>query len=94
MIHPATAKLTIELDAKAIGKRIASVRRAKRWRQSDLATACGVTNSTVCAWELGLRIPPVQRIGRLSIHLRRTIDWLLYGRPKHGQLWKMARLTS
>ena len=24
MIHPATAKLTIELDAKAIGKRIAS----------------------------------------------------------------------
>jgi transcriptional regulator with XRE-family HTH domain len=91
MIHPATAKLTIELDAKAIGQRIARARRSKRWRQADLAAACGVTKSTICAWELGMRIPPVQRIARLAIHLRRSIDWLLCGRPKGGRLWKMAK---
>ncbi|MDO8632530.1 MAG: helix-turn-helix transcriptional regulator [Phycisphaerales bacterium] len=94
MIRPATAALNIPLDAKAIGKRIASARRAKRWRQADLATACGVTKSTICSWEIGLRIPPVQRVVRLAIHLRRATDWLLCGRPKRGQLWKMARVTS
>ncbi|MBU0718920.1 MAG: helix-turn-helix domain-containing protein [Planctomycetes bacterium] len=76
---PRVTPITIELDAKAIGKRIAKARRARKWRQRDLARVVGVSKSAVACWECGSRIPPRDMIVALSIGLRRTLRWLLLG---------------
>jgi len=91
MIRRATQELTIELDAKAIGRRIAAARRSKRWRQADLATAVRVKEGTVANWEGGWRIPPIRALVGLAVQLRRSIDWIVAGCPKRGQLYRMAK---
>jgi len=68
------------LDGRAVGRRIARARRELKWRQTDLARFVGVKRLTVANWECGIRIPPRRNLLKLSVALRRSIDWLLLGR--------------
>ena len=77
------------LDAKAIGERIASVRVARDWRQCDLAFIAGVSKGALAAYETGVRIPDLTNLMKLSAALRRTTDWILYGRRR--RLWRGRR---
>ena len=68
------------LDARAIGGRIASARRLYQWSQARLAELVGMKENTVSNWETRVRVPPRDMLVKLSITLRRTIDFLLLGK--------------
>lgn len=88
-VYTATKSRRIGLDAKAIGKRIADARRARRWTVKQLAEALGMHESAIHGWTSGNRIPERDSLAALSMHLRRSIDWILTGCTKRGQGWKL-----
>ena len=87
MIYAPTKSQRPELDARGIGQRIRSARKARKWRHRDLADAVGLKPATVACWESGARIPETRTLALLSFHLRRTTDWILFGLPKHARIW-------
>ena len=90
MIYKRTQVRRLILDPKAIGERIAKARKGRRWKQKQLAEACGVKENTVAMWEGGWRVPQRDTLVALAIHLRRSIDWLLCGVPRRGALHRMV----
>ncbi len=71
-----------EPDAKAIGKRIARARRARKLTVRSLADGLCLAEQTIHCWECGARIPPYRTMYKLGLYLRRSLDWLSYGTPK------------
>ncbi len=90
MIHPKVKERRFPLDPKGIGKRIRNARWSKGWRKADLAEVVGVKKSTVANWEFGWQIPRLRTMVQLSVHLRRSMDWLVGGVPRRGQLWTVV----
>jgi len=88
MIYETTKRRRVTLDAKAIGRRIASARKSRKWTQKDLAEAVGVRPITVCNYECGVRIPPLRTIVTIASHLKRTLEHLLFGLARRADLWK------
>lgn len=68
-----------EIDRKAMGLRIQAARLLKGWTQESLARAIGVKTPTVKMWEGGHQLPDLYNLVRLSIGIRRTMDYLLLG---------------
>jgi len=92
VIYVASKLFRMELDRKAIGKRIAKARRSRTpgrgWSQKDLAEAIGLSLHTIRGWENGLRLPRSVVLGTLATCLRRSLDWLLLGRGRNARHWK------
>jgi transcriptional regulator with XRE-family HTH domain len=79
------------LDAKAIGLRIRRTRKSLGWALSDLARVTGLAHQTVASYECGARIPNRDNVIRLSIALRRSLEWILFGLAKRGRgVWEVA----
>ena len=80
-------RVTVKLDGKAIGRRIAEARTRRGWSRTDLAGALGVRPGTVSNYEGGWRIPRLETVAVLAVVLRRTMDWITTGRgarSSHG----------
>lgn len=74
------------INVKEIGQRIRAARRSRQWKLRHLADALDVTPGTISLWEAGRREPrSVATWARLSIALRRSLDWLLLGLPKNAR---------
>lgn len=43
----------VTLDRKAIGERIAAARKARGWKQKQLAEAMGLSEACIVGWENG-----------------------------------------
>lgn len=67
------------MDAKRVGRLIASRRRAKGMTQQQLADCIGVTNRAVSKWETGQGLPDVAVLPDLARTLDCTVDELLAG---------------
>ncbi len=85
------AVVTVVLNRKAIGKRIAVARKRRGWLQADLARLVGVAPSTVGAWETGIRTLSLQALLKLAKALRRKVDWVLFGGRSYW--WRENRRT-
>ena len=57
-------KINLDNDREAIGKRIASLREERGWRQVDLAHRAGLSHRTITLYER--EGPPVKRLGLLD----------------------------
>ena len=90
MISEKVRRRRLHLDARAIGQRIRKARMSKGWTQAELGQAVGMAAKTVACWESGFRVPPIRTLVNLSVHLRRSLDWLVAGVPRRGGLWALA----
>ena len=63
-----------------LGSRIAVLRRAKGWSQSELARRLQVSPSAVGMYEQGRREPAAEVLVALSEQLGVTVDYLLTGK--------------
>ncbi len=86
------AVVTVVLNRKAIGKRIAVARKRRGWFQADLARLVGVAPSTVGAWESGRRTPNLEALLKLAKALRRKVDWVLFGGRSYW--WRANRRAA
>jgi transcriptional regulator with XRE-family HTH domain len=68
-----------------LGARIAVLRRAKGWNQSDLAKQLGVSSSAVGMYEQGRRQPAADVLVKLAESFEVTTDFLLTGRAQTQQ---------
>ena len=68
-----------------LGARIAVLRRAKGWNQSDLAKKLGVSSSAVGMYEQGRRQPAADVLVKLAEIFEVTTDFLLTGRAQTQQ---------
>ncbi len=68
-----------------MGLRIAALRRAAGWSQSQLAEKLGISPSAVGMYEQGRREPAVQMLARLAQLFDVSIDYLVTGRPETGK---------
>lgn len=64
-----------------LGQRIAAARKAKQWKQKELAAAVHVEPVTVSRWETGAHTPDVIMLGRIAAALDVTIRDLLPDAP-------------
>lgn len=69
----------MKMDAKHVGRFIATRRRAKGMTQQQLADCIGVTNRAVSKWETGQGLPDVSVLPDLARVLACTVDELLAG---------------
>lgn len=60
-----------------LGQRIATARKAKQWKQKELAAAVHVEPVTVSRWETGAHTPDIVMLGRIAEALDVTIRDLL-----------------
>ncbi len=51
---------------RSVGRRLARLRRIRKWTQEKVADAIGVDRGTISRWERGVILPSVDRLGQLS----------------------------
>ncbi|MEP7012586.1 MAG: helix-turn-helix transcriptional regulator [Acidobacteriota bacterium] len=51
---------------RSVGRRLARLRRSRKWTQERVAAAVGVDRGTISRWERGVILPSVDRLGQLS----------------------------
>ena len=64
-----------------IGKRIAELRKARKWTQQELADKLYVTDKAVSKWEQGLGSPELSTVVALAKVFGVSTDYLLMGLP-------------
>lgn len=64
-------------DIESVGQRIARLRKARHWTQSDLAIQLGVTEASVCYWEQDRSRPRTARLQALANLLGTPVAGLL-----------------
>ena len=69
----------MELDYKAIGKRIKIARIKADMTQEMLAEKLGVSNKSISRWETGKCLPDISLLEPLSIELGITVNELIKG---------------
>lgn len=67
-------------SAESLGDRIARLRRAKGWNQTELADRIGATPSQVSKYERGSYLPRPDVLPRLGEALEVSLDYLMTGR--------------
>lgn len=65
-----------EVINKKIGQRLRSARTYEGLSQTELSATLGVTPSSVCNWEKGLRALPPGQVVAICIALGTTADFL------------------
>jgi transcriptional regulator with XRE-family HTH domain len=51
---------------RSVGRRLARLRRSRKWTQERVAVAIGVDRGTISRWERGVILPSLDRLGELS----------------------------
>jgi transcriptional regulator with XRE-family HTH domain len=74
------AKLAPKLAPKEIADRISRLRRARGWKQKELAAKIGSTLFQISKMERGRFVPRAGTLVRLADALEVTVDYLLTGR--------------
>jgi len=87
-------KATPILDPVAIGRRVREARKARGWRQYDLAMVSGIDRRVVGAIEIGIRVPSRDAGIGLAVALRRSLEWLYFGLAPGGKLWRRFGLLT
>jgi len=67
-----------------IGKKIADLRKAKNWSQSDLAKAIDASRDIIGKYERGENSPSIEMAVKLFEALEVTVDYLL-GKERFGK---------
>lgn len=62
------------MDAEAMGKRIAQLRKARNLTQQQLADQLNVTNRAISRWERGEGYPEITLLPKLADSLGVTTD--------------------
>ena len=79
----------MELDYKAIGRRIAKCRKRLGLQQATVEERAGIGYKYLSNIERGISIPSTEVIMRLAIALDTTPDEFLVGTVRHeGEEWK------
>lgn len=60
------AAAALERRHKELGQRIAAARKAKQWKQKELAAAVHVEPTTVSRWETGTNAPDLTMLGQIA----------------------------
>jgi len=68
-----------EFSQKALGRRIAYLRRKLGLKQKDLASLLGKTVAAVASWEVGRNLVPTDVIAKLVKEYEVNPLWLLFG---------------
>lgn len=63
----------------ALGERIRKLRRAKSWRQIDLAEQSGVHEVHISDLERGTREPGLRTLSKIALALETTLSEMLKG---------------
>jgi transcriptional regulator with XRE-family HTH domain len=71
-------QVTLQRD---LGQRIVKLRRARGWKQGDLAERLGVPSARLGKWERGLNAPSLEDLTALAAVLEMTLDELVQGHP-------------
>lgn len=71
------------IDAKAVGERIANLRKGRKLTQTALAEKLAVSPKTVSKWEKGHGLPDVEILPDLAGFFNTTIDAILTGMPQN-----------
>ena len=66
---------------KALGARLKTLRKQKRWSQKELAAKVDIRFQQLNKYESGLNIPPAEMLISLADALETSIDYLLTGNP-------------
>lgn len=89
-----------DLDFKAIGHRIKSLREERKENQVDVAVAIGVARPMVTQYEAGTKRPGRDKLLAMARHFGIPLETLLYGdrprgsvRPADGQEERMLLLS-
>jgi transcriptional regulator with XRE-family HTH domain len=72
-------RIQIEVDAKAIGRRIRQI-RGFDLTQAEFGDILGVVQTQLSKYELGQNLPTVELLLKLKAFSGKSIDWLLTGR--------------
>lgn len=80
----------MEVDYKAIGKRIAARRKALKMTQAVLANACDVSDQYISNIERSTSIPSLEMILKISSTLDTTPDEFLVGTLKSDEEWRQT----
>lgn len=65
-------------DKKALGKRLASCREVKGWKQEYAAEQLGVTKAALSAWETGRNMPDALTLKKIAKAYGVSIDGILW----------------
>ena len=68
-----------EFSQKALGRRIAYLRRKLGLKQKDLAAILGRTTAAVASWEVGKNLVPTDIVAKLVKEYKVNPLWLLFG---------------
>ena len=68
-----------EFSQKALGRRVAYLRRKLGLKQKDLASLLGKTVAAVASWEVGRNLVPTDVIAKLVKEYEVNPLWLLFG---------------
>ncbi len=79
---------------KSFGKRLKDLRNQKRWTQKELAGMLDIGFSQFNKYELGLHIPPIEKLIHLARVLDTTLDYLLDGDSPEGNSLHNTRLLK
>ena len=73
----------IETSSEPLGDRLARLRRAKGWSQSELAAQAGTKGSQISKFERGRYQPSLETLSKLAEALETSTDFLLTGRESN-----------
>lgn len=65
------------MDAHAVGRKIATLRKSKGMTQKQLASTLSLTRKAVSKWETGLGLPDITVLPKLATVLCVSIDYIL-----------------
>ena len=80
----------MEVDYKAIGKRIAARRKELKMTQAKLAIACDASDQYISNIERATSIPSVEMLLRIASALDTTPDEFLLGTLKRDEEWRQT----
>ena len=85
------AELMLDQEMKKdFGRRLKALRKQRQWTQKELAAKIGIYFSQLNKYELGLHVPPADKLLQLAELFHTTVDYLLTGdqtdaRPLHNR---------
>jgi transcriptional regulator with XRE-family HTH domain len=79
---------------KAFGVRLKTLRKQRKWTQKELAAKIGIYFSQLNKYELGLHLPPADKLLNLSEIFGTTVDYLLTGNESEAKPLHSVRLLD
>lgn len=94
MVNSMVVIMQSEEQRRAFGKRLKELRNKQRWTQKEVAAKIGLQLSQFNKYELGMHIPPADKLIQLSELFSTTTDYLLTGAITDAQPITNTRLLE